>query len=274
MEPKGLVEEGRYSFGSTPFVDTIIKLLEEPKNKHDTVAINVSTILRNTDDLADNPKAWVAAALNELFSIVGEINNVMEVNNIKMPFIALYYMDYSGLIPVNLVRTKTVKRQLFDNTLKKFLTELNNQRISSQPATGETLAYRCATSKQTNPDTLVSFIKRVQNTRNVLLVSHIPLDFHIARSLRNVLLVSSHTGSVVDKKGFNKKVFKTTDIPFTIDTHAILGDTVSFKSILKPKLKKELMQASVRENWAMQSNAQVRTSMNNAGFFPAFKICR
>ncbi len=273
MQEQPLVEEGRYSFGSTPFVDKIIELIEHKDNIYDTIAINISTILRNVANPEIQKKEWVQNALGELFDIVGELSQLMQTNGIVNPCIALYYASYDKLIPVTLARNMTPNKQYFEEGLAEMLRVMKSYNLTSEPINGDPIIYRALTNGQQTPASVSSFIKRAKNKRNVLLITHIPLDYHISRNIRNVIVVQSHTGEVVERKDFNKKVFKLETVPFTIHTHALLGDKVSFKSQLKPKLKKELIELSTRGNWNLMSESQVKLQLKQNEFHPMFKIC-
>jgi hypothetical protein len=83
---------------------------------------------------------------------------------------------------------------------------------------------------------------RFAASKKVLMISHMPMDFHIMRFFA-VDLIESFTGNVktMSRESMGKKVFKH-DIPFTPATHALLGDNYLIRCSLDRKKKKELIE--------------------------------
>ena len=90
-----------------------------------------------------------------------------------------------------------------------------------------------------------------------LMVSHIPLDFHLFRYFHNLHLVESYTGNMKVYNQLGKKVFGNEDIPFNKYTHLLLGDKWYMQPIIDPKQRNILKDTAVREKWKLQPDKTI-----------------
>lgn len=97
--------------------------------------------------------------------------------------------------------------------------------------------------------------------RKTLMVSHVPLDFHLYRVFKDFTILESYTGNLKTIKQFGKKVFDDEAIPFNKYTHLVLGDKWYLKCHLDRKSKKELKQLAVAEHWALMPDISVAESL-------------
>ncbi len=266
-----LLDDYRYSIGNTPMVDTLLKIFEHPKCKVDTVTFNISTLLRNTYDPDLRMEEWVTATYSEIRDIVSELKQVMEAS-VTNPKILLYYVDYSGLIPDALKRPLNVSRLKMEKGMKGLVPLLNKAGYGKPGESSDTINLKYG-PKRANPADLSRMIKRFDNKRNTCLISHIPLDYHIHRYIKNLKLVYSYTGQVVTPDKFGIKIFGNEEVPFNRHTHAVLGDKVTFRSTLKPKLKRELLNIATKDKWRLQPESGILRSMKNHQYIPPFTIC-
>ena len=268
---KETLDDYRYSIGNTPMVDTLIKVFNEDTNIIDTVALNVSTLLRNTY-LADTPFSdWVTNTHKEILDITSELSQVM-FNSVANPKILLYFIDYRHLIPDVLERPMTKSRVLMLEGLTKLIPLLNTSGFGT-PGEGEDIINLKYGPLRANPADLHRMIRRLGNKKNTCLVTHLPLDYHIYRYIKHVRYVHSYTGAVSRLKDLSTKLFGTNNIPFNRHTHALLGDAVSFKSTLSTKLKREVLDIARKDRWELIPESGILRSMRNHQFNPPFTIC-
>ena len=98
---------------------------------------------------------------------------------------------------------------------------------------------------------------------NTLLISHIPLDFHLAYNFNSFAIFESFTGNLKHPAQIAKKVFLDSQIPFNAYTHILLGDNMILKSQLTRKQKSELMNAIKTEHWELLNTAEMLDLMLN-----------
>lgn len=88
--------------------------------------------------------------------------------------------------------------------------------------------------------------------RKVLMISHVPSDFHLYRVFsKGFNILESYTGAIKVPNQFGKKVFNNDVIPFTKYTHLLYGDKYYLKSLITAKQKRELREIATREHWSI-----------------------
>lgn len=101
--------------------------------------------------------------------------------------------------------------------------------------------------------------------RQVLMVSHVPLDFHLYRSFKYFRVLESYTGALKNPTDFGKKVFNSADIPFNKYTHLALGDKWYLDSQLKTTAKRSLKEMATRQRWNLLPDKTVAENIIKAG---------
>ena len=89
------------------------------------------------------------------------------------------------------------------------------------------------------------------------LITHIPLDLHMSYRLRNINLIESYTGKVRLPIDFRLKLDKEGRVPFNSVTHVVFGDDELIKPMVSHKLKKDLLEAAVKDRWLTRSEGDV-----------------
>ena len=265
------LEEYRYSIGNTPVMDTLLKVFNEQTNTIDTVAMNLSTLLRNTHLSDMSTSEWVQLTYKEILDMTSELAQIMETS-IPNPKILLYFIDYRDIIPDVLERPVTGTRALIIDGMTKLIPMINDAGFSKPGESDEIINLKYG-PRRGNPADLHRMIRRLGNKKRTCLITHLPLDYHIYRYLKHVRYVSSYTGAVSTVKDLGKKMFGSDDIPFNRHTHALLGDRVSFKSTLSTKLKREVLEIAKHDRWRLMPESGILRSMRNHQFNPPFTIC-
>lgn len=98
--------------------------------------------------------------------------------------------------------------------------------------------------------------------RKVLMISHVPLDFHLYRLFsKGFNILESYTGAIKSPNQFGQKVFNNDVIPFTKYTHLLYGDKYYLKSLITTKQKRELREVATREHWSILPEKSVLQSL-------------
>ncbi len=102
--------------------------------------------------------------------------------------------------------------------------------------------------------------------RKVLMVSHVPLDFHLYRAFAEFTILESYTGALKQKNQLGVKVFNEQDIPFCKYTGLILGDKWYLKSLIKPAIRKRLREQAAKERWNFLPDREVLARLMQATY--------
>lgn len=92
----------------------------------------------------------------------------------------------------------------------------------------------------------------------ISLISHIPLDFHLASRVRNLLVFESYTGKVRPWDEIRFRIDKDGFIPFNSTTHGVLGDRVLIKPLVSGKVKREILAKAKEDKWLSRTEEDIR----------------
>jgi hypothetical protein len=123
------------------------------------------------------------------------------------------------------------------------------------------------TTKMT-PRALSDTIRQFSNMGShskLWLISHIPLDFHLHRLIKDTTLFESYTAELKAAKFFGEKVFKHNRIPFNQYTHLALGDSVYVQPLVKGKQKKEIISRAEQVNWNIRTEHEILLDLVKCG---------
>ena len=265
-EEKETTEEYPYSIGTTPTIATIQQELLNPTVKFDTVLFNMSTMLRNSYLPDQSIADWVSGTFNECMDVALEVTNCDSIVPVRLAF---YHMRYDHLIPDNLVRPMTGQRKLIADATK-LLINLFKASVTEGPHNDDPIVYHVSPMRA-DPNDLGRFVRNLKTMKHVLHVTHVPLDYHMSRRIKKYKIIYSFTGESYTILQMGNKMYGP--VPFNIHTHATLGDSATFKSVLNRKLKKEFFKIAEKEKWLYKSEREVLRRMHAHQFAPPFKIC-
>lgn len=97
--------------------------------------------------------------------------------------------------------------------------------------------------------------------RKTLMISHVPLDFHLYKVFDEFTLLESYTGAFKTKKDFGKKVFQLDSVPFNKYTHLLLGDKWYIKQLVDNKTKKLISDRAEKESWNVLPDKEILKSL-------------
>lgn len=286
------VAPGRFGFGTTEAFDAFTKKAMSLNGSQELLlAINIATLLRNnisTETYADGKKVTpvekprldaasvVAKTRQQIVEIANEFANICDIRfKDRKHHILFYLTDPTKQVPVEWQRPRTAESMVkLDAVTRAFCNVVHS---SDQTNNNVQLHIRLA-DKMRAPSyralaeafKLWTFYKV-----DVHLISHEPLDYHVAQvSGRNGFLYRSHTGAVVPltPKDLGQVVFKNDQIPFYRLTHTLLGDKSLIKGTLAKKDKDRFLKMAQDERWGLRTSEYLEVKVKENGFPLIYKL--
>lgn len=223
-----------------------------PYKKFAQLAINYRTMIRNiigsvNSQAADSftPEILIILIAEEM-SLINEIVASASRNNLEVIYYTagygpstLKYLPYANLkSPKTTIQLK--ERQL-ENDVLAGLTQL--RRLNNPPV----ILPEGALSNLSGD--IPTFSQRLEVSKGVLYLTHLPLDILKTPKGRKALL-ESHTGKVKGEQDMISKLRgKPKNIPFDIMTIQMFGDTGMTLDSHNSKLRKELSELGEKKGW-------------------------
>jgi len=92
----------------------------------------------------------------------------------------------------------------------------------------------------------------------IALISHVPLDWYLARRLRGIQLLESFTAKMKKPESFKLKLDDKGRIPFEPVTHGLFGDKVMIESQIDRAQRRKLLSIADEQKWSDKSDETVR----------------
>ena len=262
------------SFGIAPILNMLATTAaQRTKSTWTAFCINIETLIRDRQNKNNVGQIQVIArdvltdiqVLSLYISTYNQIAQTRELTN-KNPVIVFYCNDYRS-IPQPYLKDKFPK-----GTEERWavLDYVSNLLVKDAPASvheGTRIIYALngTTSLLTKIGELWKkklwphkvMVKEIESSipyfwqSSVLLISHVPLDFHLFRYFTHVQLIESFTGRMKDYKQLGMKVFNSEVLPFNKYTHLLLGDKWYMQSLLTLKQKNMLKTVATRDKWLL-----------------------
>ena len=267
-------EPGRYGFGTTEAVDALLAYLnnEAPSSYTVMLAINVETLARNaTGNVGVKPDVAVAEIRKTMSGIANEVAFVCKQRwAAAKHHILFYYADNNKAISSTFRRPQSSASAITtNNTLRLLLRELKPEdQTDGNVSAHIRLATQMRVPSYKGIKEVVS--KLVQDDVPLLMISHMPLDYHSCTGTgRTGLLFRSHTGAKVKltPSDLAPVVFKNNEVPFYPITHLLLGDKYLIKGSLVDRAEKaRFMQMCKSERMIVHTNNFVTTKIRKNSF--------
>ena len=258
-----------YSYGTAGVMATLMnEFLTMQKN---VIAINLQTLLRNQLNDDEVPPAELARRVaKELQQFLADFASVASKSLNKLSFLVLYMYDPYSSINGDFLRPLIRKRALLQNAIRYLIN--NRDKLNIKNGMYDHNAFKLIVDiRDTLPVPIYMHLYNLvfQNVVTVYMsmVSHHPIDYHIASKVTSFNVLQSHTGTFVEKHQLGYKVFKNySDVPFYPCTHSLFGDTSLLLPQLSPKLKKEIQQEARKDSWKTYSENVIRKKLELKGY--------
>lgn len=250
------------SYGIAPILSTLGNLANSSDSPKWTLfLINVETIIRDREQKDHNITASeVLTDCDVLSQYISAYCRHCGGDDTDKPIVCFYLPHYEN-IPKQYLREKFPQgteirwgiRNSIEMELKRkgFQPEYDGVEVLfSVPGKISSWPHRDVLQDLTRYKDRIRF-------RKVLMVSHVPLDFHLCRAFRDFTIMESYTGNLKTLPDFGRKVFQDENVPFNKYTHLLLGDKWYLKSLIPSKSKRELKEVAAKERWNILSDKLV-----------------
>ena len=260
------------SYGVAPILNTFANLSgQSTRPKWNLYLINAETLIRNRREDTLPPDQLGREVLNDMQVLAQYISAYNRNNNAyfekRRPCIFFYLPHYESSIPKQYLRDKFPKgteirwqvRDVIDEILKResMNTEIDTTRINYTSIGHPKHPWP-------HKELLKDIVSQLEGAQfyKCLMISHVPLDFHLYRCFADFHVLESYTGALKQRRDFGKKVFQDESIPFNKYTHLVLGDKWYIKAIANtPKIKKMIKERAQKERWNLLPDKGVLSAL-------------
>lgn len=267
-----LFEGLEVSHGVAPILNTFTTLSSKTvRPKWNLYLINVETLIRNRDrDIQLSIKELAESVMNDMQVLAQYISSFNRHNtsyNHKQNYAIFFYTPHYEGIPEKYLRKSlpkgTDRRWKIRDEIEDIL-----KRQSVQNAIDNTRIYYVTVGSEKHhtwphKDLLKDIMANEENPQysSVLMISHVPLDFHLYKYFKEFTLLESYTGATKQKKDLGKKVFKDNNIPFNKYTHLLLGDKWYMAALAPSKMKSQMRNEAIKAHWNIIPDKGVLSSI-------------
>lgn len=258
-----LEEEGRFGFGTTPFMETLLQEIGSKPDDEYAILINVGTLVRNRYNQEQKQRTIADLTIQTIQDIKRELSLLLSQGT-KQKHLLFYTMFYQKQLSKINYRLESIQRaqvtailQLIKSLLPDYREKDGMLEIGILHFIGVLPSFQVLRKIITESPLIHP---------NVKLISHIPLDYHLLHFTKGEI-IKSFKGDVLkcNAMTLGGYVFKRL-IPFTMDTHLLLGDTELVSCKVTPKQKRELEELCVEEKWKLRTDVYIRESLLKHGF--------
>lgn len=259
------------SYGIAPILTTFSNLsMQNRKPSWTLYLINVETIIRDrkqdTKSMEDIARA-VLLDCTVLAQYIAAYNSLTLPPQMKQPPIICFYLPHYEKLPPAYLKDKLpagtdIRWKIRDNIEKILAKEGYQENFESTKIIFDIVGKNGGWPHKDLLKDLVAMQEGLR-FRKALMVSHIPLDFHLYRVFSEFTILESYTGALKQQKQFGKKVFNDDTLPFNKYLHLLLGDKWYLKSMLAPAIKKQLKERASREHWTVIPDKSILESLIN-----------
>ena len=264
--------DGKYSIGTSVALSTLLGVLANPEQPYDILLLNVETILRNVFNMENPLEKQIRLTKEEYVNFIMELAHVSQSSQVGLRIIP-YLSVYNKMLPVVSRKKATPKRNVMGSIVKRLLMDhttfkpgqSGNVIIDPLMHKGSSLVVKELKSK----------LNKIGVKKKILMMSHIPLDFHLFKFYKQSNILESYTGNLinVDRKTLGKKVFGQEHVPFHEGTHPFFGDKYVVNCVLNRQDKKRVLANAAKNVWHLKSPyALQREIENSVGMAIPFKI--
>lgn len=283
-------QSGQAGFGTNAIITAINEMAKKNNPQpYDIFLINIDTLIRNVttkDKSEDEIKNDTSRDLGNLLDAISLYMRTIE-NLLDMPYILVYFPEYET--PQVKLHERTYKndsvKAIIKNIHNDFVKEDNlkeRKQIRSsynnidvyELYTGDRseLPYKVLTrfvngQSKFNPGGIRNVLK------NMMMISHCPLDYYFLLNFPRTHLLESFTGKLIKKEQLGVKVFKDGFVPFNRVTHLLFGDSVQLMPMAKGRRgknnnRKLLMDMARRQNWNFRTPDEIAEYVGASGQVP------
>ena len=265
--------EGRYGYGTTPVMETFLRMIGESKKQNTMLfLVNLGTLVRNTadgkmsvDDVVEKVCTYMSNMATDYAAAVSEWRAYNH-------FIVFYHAVNGKVLwgPARRV-THSVASLSAKEAMVKLTERLKHVKEQKSGNTTSIIAVE-GNLRQPSYKGLAELCSKLTPVGVVInMISHNPIDWHIGYLGRKAIMYRSYTGVAVEMtpRNLGPIVFDNPNVPFTPVTHVLLGDKSFLRGFLRGKDKESFLEAARREKFILRSeNYIISTARINLGLLP------
>lgn len=262
------------SYGVAPILNTFALLSGKmTRPKWNVYLINVETLIRNRiRDEHLSVQQLSREVLNDMQVLAQYIASYNRNNTTflqkKTNAIFFYFAHYED-IPKKYLREKfpkgTEKRWEVRDAIEEILKSQDMQEAIDNTRIFYDVVGSAKTHSWPHKDLQKDVAGNIENAMfsDVLMISHVPLDFHLYRYFKNFTILESYTGALKQRNQLGKKVFGEDLFPFNKYTHLLLGDKWYLKTSVTIKMRNQMKLKAKAEHWALLPDKSVLAALIN-----------
>jgi len=262
-----------YSVGTAVAINSFEQLYSE--YKYNVIAINVGTLLRNHATKDTSLQDVINMFNTEITVMLNEVTSIMNSNGASPnSYVLLYGINYNRCLQEILVRPETPSRKLVNDATNYIIDRSRELFGPKGEGTFNGIKVRFESMQTGEP----SIYKRLYNLMSkqgmllkVIMISHYPIDYHVARYVDKFVLLETHTGKwkLIDE--LSVKIFgeKFKELPFLPSTHLCFGDKPLISMNISTKQKDDLLQTSRKQGWRLKSANYIKSEIKRKYNFPS-----
>jgi hypothetical protein len=255
------------SIGLNRIINKLAYEIDNPKKiKYNLFLVNIETFIRNNYEPDISNSDWLNNIYKDIYLYTQYIYEYTKTykDSFKYPLsLILYFPFYLFQAPYKYQTESKAWHAIqkfklyFDKT--GFMQEKEN--IDHLEVT----KVRIQNNGFKIPNDLIKTIRKHTYTTQyeALMLSHIPVDYHLHRNINHLTLIESYTSELKKWSQFGKKVFKVDHIPFNQYTHVAFGDKVYLHNLVKGgKVKKSLVKRAEASKWYSMTEGKIMTQLS------------
>lgn len=251
------------------------------------ILVNALTLIRNNYDISY--KETQAKAQKDMSTLITYLSIYLRKTTAdeRRVSIIVYYPDYTH-VPEALLRMPSAQ---LDRILNHYKSEIKGVKQGlDEFFSNEVLRVFSlkAGDKRTYPHLAIKTLLMAEIEKEkrghptipyrmgepIHLLSHVALDWHLGGLFKNVKLIESFTGEIIDSNHFGSKLLKKKGIriPFTSVIHQTFGDDTLIKPLAVRNTKKTLLDSS--EKWSMMTTDRINQIISSTLKIPISTLKR
>jgi hypothetical protein len=241
-----------------------------PRLKYGVVMLNINTLLRNAiAQPSDTTSMIVSAFVRQVPTLLNEMTSIMNhaCGNIK-PVMILYAANYQACLGSEHIRPPSAARLQLAEAVHHVMAHStkyfghNHHGVFNGVATWY---LELSKPKELPYHTLFHHLQKHTDHRDIVMLSHAPVDYHIYRRAAQFMVLESHTGNWRPASKLAEKIFgkEHPQVRFTPGTHCCLGDANIIPPGLSVKDKRRLYEMAEKDGWTSKSDKFIDDRIKN-----------
>ena len=255
------------SYGLMPILNAFANLTRSNHLKFwDLYLINIETLIRdrknNTSDITTIARN-ILNDCNVLVKYIGEYARLFQRDHTKNKIIICFYMNKYEALPDLYIREKFPKGTEERWKIRDKVAKMIDDGPKSEEGIDVVFSVQSNTKVWPHKEMVKDLIHNFQGVpfMKALMISHIPLDFHLYRTFSDFTILESYTGAFKTQKQFGKKVFGNENLPFNKYTHLLFGDKWYIKPLVEHKTRKLILDKAIKEHWTLLPDKAILKSL-------------